>query len=69
MGQVKASIAARREEHREPSECEAAKRCAYVHCRLRLPKMFIAAGMRFCDARCQEAEWAWQEAKEAKRGA
>jgi hypothetical protein len=62
-------IQARREKTRALAEREAAARCAYGSCRLPLPKMFIAAGMRFCDARCQEAEWAWQEAKEAKRGA
>jgi hypothetical protein len=64
---LKKHIQARRERTRELAEREAVARCAYGNCRLPLPKMFIEAGMRFCDHQCQDAEWAWQAAKEARR--
>ncbi len=66
---MKKHIQARRERNRELAEREAVARCAYGNCRLPLPKMFIEAGMRFCDDLCQDAEWAWQAAKEARRDA
>jgi hypothetical protein len=64
---MKAHVKARRERNLELGKQEAAARCAYGNCRKPLPKMFISQGLRFCDSWCQDAEWAWLEAKEARR--
>jgi hypothetical protein len=67
MTATKKRMADRRARNLELGKQEAVARCAYGNCRLPLPKMFIEAGMRFCDDLCQDAEWAWQAAKEARR--
>ncbi len=62
---MKKHVKERRAKNLELGKREAAARCA--HCRQPLPKMFIEAGIRFCDEGCRLGDEAWNTAREARR--